>query len=299
MPHPNFASLLLMFTAVFTSSACGDPGGADGGAKNDSPGGGTVVCVTNAGKERCYKAGDNTGSSGGDASVSSKPDGSTTGASKDAGIPDTGASAGITVTGVVSDGLKGDPIKGAKVCVNAGGVKNCSDSGDDGAFGITGVPTKTELDITAESPDYMIALLSQVGVNENLTQSIVLVPRAILEVYADLVKTTLDSTKGHILIQLRTPSGGFVKGAKASLEPKGGEGPFYTSTQNIPDLKLTESAGGVIFFANLAEGVQAASVFHPSLKCTPSEKYRPGPAPGSVSAPTRPGHVTNVTVECK
>lgn len=165
----------------------------------------------------------------------------------------------VTLTGLIRDALTKQPTADVKVCVHGRADIACATSDNKGNYTLAGVPANERLWIAYSGQD----LVSQLSAKETKTSDINwthnVVNSALFETQATLIGVTIDKNMGHV-------SGGLfntkevidnkgVPGLTATITPKAGKGPFYTSASGLPDAKLSATTtSGAFVVVNVPPG---------------------------------------------
>ena len=214
---------------------------------------------------------------------------------------------GVKIDGVVSEfstqgAGAGGKVAGAKVCVYQMPTVPCVLSGQNGEFLLQGVPKNTEVALIAEKSGNLkfIYTLKTAEADIKLDVELQMIPTSLLSVLGAFVGATPDSTKGFVVGYVAKQSGGTaLKGAAITLDPKSGEGPFYTDDTNLPSKTATATGkSGLGVAMNINPGTIKVTVTHPTnTNCQVDVGWKDAAA-GTARVPIEAGAVTSARFYC-
>jgi hypothetical protein len=285
------------FACASTEDGTGPAAGGSGGSDASAAGAAGEASGGSAGRASGGAAGAVAGSAGSAGSA-----GTATGFG---GFPvDLDAGAPITLSGSTMQLLDQDaPVVGMKVCVYETTI--CTESQADGSYELPGVPGNQELLIEFTRDAYYPVIRTLVTSDRDIDMGRVWFPtQADIELVAlTLDNLQIDPNKGILLAlalrRVQTEAGGWAyagqSGVVASLSPRSGDGPFYTSggPLPLPEKNLTQTTGsGLAIFANVRPGVPEVDLSHPTLNCVLHAEAWPGATATSSRVPILPGYAT-------
>lgn len=166
------------------------------------------------------------------------------------------------------------PIAGVRVCVYGRDDLPCVTTHSDGTFTIGGLKPLEQVTLTCDKNGYVGSLRSIEAASTDMDgtgQPIVMGKRSASN---DLgLGISIEENKGvaSVFVLGPAPDGGLglSQGAKLSLSPVSGEGPYFTDSHNVFDKSATAMMGGLGFYFNLDQGDYALTVDDPNADCAP------------------------------
>lgn len=158
----------------------------------------------------------------------------------------------------------GGPVDGMKVCVFDDDSNPCAMTDADGRFTIAGLPVASDVTVSFEKQGYLPTLLPVETGNTDMDGSVagsLTIPAATPA--PGSVPVAIDSSKGIVVTFAVTTSGTGATGARPTLTPENGDGPYFVTARNVLDL----SADGIvdrtaIYFNVTPERTKSLSTIH-------------------------------------
>ncbi|MEC7241007.1 MAG: hypothetical protein VXW32_07180 [Myxococcota bacterium] len=240
--------------------------------------------------------------------------------SGETGVVDTAPPADpVTMKAFFEDGLTGAALKKADVCIEQPVVEgdNCFQTTNRGILNWTWEePKKSNFIITFALENYMDTVFSgryaediaamwdeeiaQLGYVELVYSTF---KRSDVQGVLDTDGITMDSSKGHILLNLVTPNGFPVSNVKVSLSDTDGNSVgkvnYFNSTMSGLDssLKATSSTGATVI-TNIDPGEHVLTLDGGSRTCTPWFAWN-SDEPNTTQVPVRADALTRTGLVCE
>jgi hypothetical protein len=185
----------------------------------------------------------------------------------ESGAPGTRMDAGLGATAYFP------PLAGVRVCVYGRHDLPCATTHADGTFTIGGLKPLEQVSLTSEKDGYVGSLRSIEAASTDMDgtgQPIVMGKQG----GGDLgLGIPLEDDKGaaSIFVLGPAPDGGIAlsRGAKLTLSPASGVGPYFTDSHNEFDKSASTMIGGLAFYFNLDEGDYTLTIDDPNADCAP------------------------------
>lgn len=215
-------------------------------------------------------------------------------------LPDPASTSGITVKGTVGDAFSRAPLPFVEVCIIEGGSQ-CVDTNPSGEFFLLNVEKGTELLIRFIRNTYYpnVAHFTVTDDSERLTY--LLTSDELTDLASSLANVTRDDSKGAIVFAARDgkgPTAQNITDVAVTLEPAGGQGPFYAVMGgfDMSRTSTTSVGGGVIF--NVEPGDYVVRYSHPTKVCKPYYGWK-GPEDGTLRVKVLSGFSTYISQICQ
>jgi hypothetical protein len=165
------------------------------------------------------------------------------------------------------------PMAGVRVCVYGRHDLPCVTTHADGTFTIGGLKPLEQVSLTCEKDGYVGSLRSIEAASTDMdgTASPIVMGK---KQDGDLglgIPIETDKGAASVFVLGPVPDGGLglSHGAKLSLSPASGMGPFFTDSHNLFDKSANTMIGGLGFYFNLDEGDYTLTVDDPNADCAP------------------------------
>ncbi len=314
MKHASALGPIAVLASMLALGACsaseggGGAGGADAAAGTGGTGGTAATGGVGGSSGGSGGTGGSTGGTGGSTGGTGGSTGGTGGTGgTDGGTGDAGGDAGPTST--VSGSIVGlisstTPVSGMKVCVYKTPSIPCVTTGSNGNYQLMGVPANAEVLLEYTKTGYLSSLVTVKTVVGPMSIGQFQAPTTSeADTFASMVGTTIDTTKGQILITAFQGAPGSYTGqdnVTATVTPKSGTGPFYLTSSMLPSTSLTTtSTAGIGLFANVSPGDVEVTLTHLSKSCQRMGTSWSGTTPTASKVKVVAGYLTaGAGLEC-
>lgn len=312
MKHASVLGPMTVVASLFALGACSASEGGGGGAGGADGGGAGGTAATGGMGGSTGGTGGTTGGTGGATGGTGGATGGTGGTTggtggTDGGAGDAGGDAGPTAT--VSGSIVGlitstTPVSGMKVCVYQTPSIPCVTTGSTGNYQLMGVPANANVLLEYTKTGYLSSLVTVKTVLGPMSIGQFQAPTTSeADTFASMVGTTIDPTKGQILITAFQGAPGSYTGqdnVTATLTPKSGTGPFYLTSGMLPSTSLTTtSTAGIGLFANVSPGDAEVTLTHLSKSCQRMGTSWAGSTPTASKVKVVAGYLTaGAGLEC-
>ena len=225
----------------------------------------------------------------------------------------------VTMKGYFEDGLNGNALKNASICVEEPdiGDDNCYETNNKGILNWTWEePKKTNFILKFELANYIPTLftgryadeIAEVWAEEIAAKGFIeLIYSTFTTIGVDQVLgsggVTRDDTKGHVLLNLITPSGFGVGNIKVQVTDSNGDTAgqvnyFNASMSSIDSSLKGTSASGTTVITNIEPGEHTITLVDDARTCTPWFSWNSDVA-NSVQVPVQAGTMTRTGLVCQ
>lgn len=175
----------------------------------------------------------------------------------------------------VRDLLTGDPVTTARICVHRVPELPCASVNMDGVAMLE-VPVNIDLQLHTTATRYMDQLNTFTSDGEPRRVRLDIAKTSNIVPLLSAAGVTLDREKGQLAFLAQSGPGDGLADVTATLDPAGGEGPFFTR-DSIPDAELTATTSdGLGVYANVDPGELEVVYANPAGDCTADEGWDRG-----------------------
>ena len=243
-----------------------------------------------------------------------------TDSSADTGSADTAPAADpLTMKAFFEDGLTGNALKKASICVEEPEIEGdtCFETNFNGVLNWTWEEPRTSnflLRFTLEdymptvftgryTEDLAAAWADEIAAYGYIELIYTTFQRADVENVMSTGNLTMDATKGHVLLNLVTPSGFPVSNVKVQLKDSSGNAigkvNYFNSSMSSLDASLkSTSASGATVITNIEPGEHTLELIDDVRKCTPWFSWNSDEA-NTVQVPVQTDTLTRTGLVCQ
>lgn len=215
---------------------------------------------------------------------------------------DSGAHRGAGADAGAPSSSSAGPVEGMKVCVLEDESNPCAMTDADGRFTIAGLPAMSDVTLSFEKQGYLPTLLPVETGSTDMDGSVagsLTIPGATLD--PSSVPVAVDSSKGIVATFAVTTSGTGAIGARPTLTPESGNGPYFVTAQNVLDVSADSFVDKTAIYFNVAPGTYEVAFDEPQHDCAPATipfGFGFAAGPSSVKVPVIAGYETICGVLC-